>query len=68
MGPNMPISNGSLIPAIERVLDYAITFIKKIQREDLAYVVVTEEATREFNDWKDEFMQGMTWSGGCTSW
>jgi hypothetical protein len=67
-GPNSPISNGSLIPAIERQIDFALAFICKIQVQDLQHVVVTDEATDDFNVWKDEFMKGMTWSGGCSSW
>lgn len=67
-GPNSPISNGSLIPAIERQVEFGLAFIEKLQTQDLRYVVVTEEATEEFNAWKDEFMKGMTWSGPCTSW
>lgn len=67
-GPNSPISNGSLIPGIESQIDFAFAFVRKLQTEDLRYVVVTQQATDEFNEWKDEFMQGMTWTGSCTSW
>ncbi|KAF5010123.1 hypothetical protein FDECE_3709 [Fusarium decemcellulare] len=67
-GPNSPISNGSLIPAIEHQLDFALIFIRKIQTQDINYVVVTDKATNEFNEWKDEFMKGMTWTANCTSW
>ncbi|EEU36632.1 uncharacterized protein NECHADRAFT_86543 [Fusarium vanettenii 77-13-4] len=67
-GPNSPISNGSLIPAIERQVDFALAFIRKIQTQDLRYVIVTDKATSEFNQWKDEFMKDMTWTGECTSW
>jgi hypothetical protein len=49
-------------------VDFALAFIRKIQTQDLRYVVVTEKATSEFNEWKDEFMKGMTWTGECTSW
>ncbi len=53
---------------METTLDYALTFIKKLQTQDLAYFVISDEATEEFTEWKDTFMQGMSWSGGCTSW
>lgn len=53
---------------METVLDYALKFIKKLQTQDLAYFVVSDEATDDFIEWKDTFMQGMSWTGGCTSW
>lgn len=67
-GPNAPISNGSLIGAIERQLDYALNFVQKIQSQDLRSVVVTKDAAKEFDEWKNEFMKNMSWSGSCTSW
>jgi hypothetical protein len=67
-GPNSPISNGSLIPGIESQADFALAFVKKLQTQDLRYVVVTQEAADEFNEWKNEFMKGMTWGASCTSW
>ncbi|KAH8810611.1 hypothetical protein F5884DRAFT_875183 [Xylogone sp. PMI_703] len=67
-GPNAPISNGSLIGAIERQLDYALNFVQKIQKQDIKYVVISREAAEEFDEWKNEFMKHMSWSGACTSW
>lgn len=62
------MSNGSLVYGMETVLDYALKFIKKLQTQDLAYFVASEEATEKFIEWKDTFMQQMAWTGGCTSW
>lgn len=42
--------------------------MKKLQTQDLRYVVVTQQAADEFNEWKNEFMKGMTWAANCTSW
>lgn len=42
--------------------------MKKIQTQDLRSVVVSNEAAKEFDDWKNEFMKNMSWSGSCTSW
>ncbi|KIX92006.1 uncharacterized protein Z520_12277 [Fonsecaea multimorphosa CBS 102226] len=67
-GPNTPISNGSLIPALELQIDYALAFIKKIQTQNLRYAVVSQAATDEFNEHKDALMEEMTWSANCTSW
>ncbi|KAJ5818015.1 Flavin-binding monooxygenase-like family protein [Penicillium riverlandense] len=68
VGPNTPISNGSLMPAIESQLEFALTFAKKIQRESVKSVVVSQQATTEFNDHKDAVMELLTFSGNCNSW
>lgn len=68
VGPNTPISNGSLMPAIESQLEFALTFAKKIQTEGITSVVVSQQATNEFNDHKDAVMELLTFSGNCNSW
>ncbi|KAF5010117.1 hypothetical protein FDECE_3703 [Fusarium decemcellulare] len=68
LGPNSPISNGSLVGAMEHQLDYALSFVRKLQTQDVRSFVVNEDAAREFNDWKNDIMQGLTFSGACTSW
>ncbi|EFW15400.1 cyclohexanone 1,2-monooxygenase [Coccidioides posadasii str. Silveira] len=68
VGPNTPISNGSLMPAIENQLEFALSFAKKIQREGVKSVVVSQQATTEFNDHKDAVMELLTFSGNCNSW
>ncbi|RFU27187.1 hypothetical protein B7463_g9146, partial [Scytalidium lignicola] len=68
VGPNTPISNGSLMPAIEAQLEFALGFAKKIQTQGVKSVVVSQEATTEFNDHKDAVMELLTFSGNCNSW
>ncbi|KAI5857328.1 FAD/NAD(P)-binding domain-containing protein [Durotheca rogersii] len=68
LGPNAPISNGSLVTAMEHLLDYALTFVQKIQKEGVTSAAVSDEAAAEFNEWKNEIMKGLSWSGSCTSW
>jgi cation diffusion facilitator CzcD-associated flavoprotein CzcO len=68
LGPNAPISNGSLVGAMEKQLDFALAFVQKIQKTDATSVVVTDDAAAEFNEWKNEIMKGITFSGNCTSW
>ncbi|KIW13026.1 hypothetical protein PV08_08213 [Exophiala spinifera] len=68
VGPNAPISNGSLVGAMEKEIDFALAFVRKIQTEDITSATVTDEAAAEFDEWKNDFMQGMAWSGSCTSW
>jgi hypothetical protein len=68
VGPNTPISNGSLMPAIEAQLEFALSFVKKIQCQGVKSAVVTSAATTEFNDHKDAVMELLTFSGNCNSW
>ncbi|KJR80508.1 cyclohexanone monooxygenase [Sporothrix schenckii 1099-18] len=69
LGPNSPISNGSLVGAMEAQLDYALAFVqKKLQRQRVHSFVVTEAAAREFDAWKNDLMRGLSFSGNCTSW
>lgn len=68
VGPNTPISNGSLMPAIEAQLEFALGFAKKIQSQSVKAVVVSQEACTEFNDHKDAVMDMLTFSGNCNSW
>ncbi|KAJ5210155.1 hypothetical protein N7491_009963 [Penicillium cf. griseofulvum] len=68
VGPNSPISNGSLMPAIETQLDFALSFAKKIQCQGIKSVVVSAKATADFIEHKDAVMQNLTFSGTCNSW
>ncbi|CAK7236354.1 hypothetical protein SBRCBS47491_009609 [Sporothrix bragantina] len=69
LGPNSPISNGSLVGAMECQLDYILQFVsKKLQQQRVASFVVTEQAAAEFERWKNDLMKGLSFSGHCTSW
>ncbi|SPO07708.1 related to monooxigenase [Cephalotrichum gorgonifer] len=68
VGPNTPISNGSLMPSIEAQVDFALSFADKIQRQGVKSVVVSHAANTEFNDHKDAVMELLTFSGNCNSW
>lgn len=68
VGPNTPISNGSLMPSIEAQLEFALSFVDQIQTQGVKSVVVSRQATTEFNDYKDAVMELLTFSGNCNSW
>ncbi|KAK1751476.1 flavin-binding monooxygenase [Echria macrotheca] len=68
VGPNTPISNGSLMPSIEAQVEFALNFVDKIQCQGVKSVVVSTQATTEFNDYKDAVMEKLTFSGDCNSW
>jgi hypothetical protein len=67
-GPNAPIGNGPVIPALEKALDYAFAVVRKIQREDIAFVDPKQEAVDEFIEHRNVYMQDMVWTDRCRSW
>jgi cation diffusion facilitator CzcD-associated flavoprotein CzcO len=54
-GPNIALSNGSLILMFEKVMEYAAKAIKKIQREGIKVMVVKKAAVDDFKDYCDNF-------------
>src|SRR5579859_1410957 len=67
-GPNAPVANGPVIPALERALDYIFTVCSKIQREDIAFLDPKPDAVKEFVEHKNAYMKDMVWSDRCRSW
>ena len=41
LGPNAPISNGTLIPVMEKQCEYMIKFVEKLQRQQLKWVYLS---------------------------
>jgi hypothetical protein len=68
VGPNTPISNGSLMPAIDAQLAFALHFIRRLQTQGVRSATVSQAATHEFNLHKDAVMDLLTFSGSCNSW
>ncbi|KAH7089682.1 cyclohexanone monooxygenase [Paraphoma chrysanthemicola] len=71
VGPRGPWGNGTIIPAMELNSDYFITVMQKIQREQIKFVEVKEEAVEDFIEHCDEWHVGQTrsvWSATCRSW
>jgi hypothetical protein len=54
-GPNIALSNGSLILMFEKVVEYAAKAIKKMQREGIKTMVVKKEAVEDFKEYTDNF-------------
>ena len=68
LGPNTPISNGSLIGALEATGDFFVRLIRKMTIQRATSFNVRQCVQRDFNDHTQKFMQGMVWTGGCRSW
>lgn len=55
-GPNAPIANGSLLPAMEKEGDYMINMIQKMIREDIRSMCVKKQAEEDFTAYTDAWM------------
>ncbi|RVX69048.1 hypothetical protein B0A52_06761 [Exophiala mesophila] len=67
-GPNSPIANGSLISGVETEINYAYKCITKMQTESISSLEPSEEAMRDFIDYRNILMKEMVWSSTCRSW
>lgn len=68
LGPNSAIGSGSLTKMIETTGDYIIKAIRKIQKENIASMVVKEEREKDFIDYVDAYFEGTVFADECRSW
>ncbi|KAH8647740.1 hypothetical protein BX600DRAFT_389320 [Xylariales sp. PMI_506] len=68
LGPNTPISNGSLIGPLEATSDYFIRLLRKMFRQRAKSFEVREKAQHDFDKHTQKFMHNMVWTGSCRSW
>ncbi|KAI4907343.1 hypothetical protein J4E90_009846 [Alternaria incomplexa] len=68
LGPNAAIGSGSLTCMIETVGDYIIKAIRKIQKENIAAMVVKEAREKDFIEYVDAYFQGTVFADECRSW
>lgn len=68
IGPNSPVSNGSLVQAIQMTGVYIYKCINKLQTQGLKSMEVKETATREYNDYIQTMLSKTVWVAPCRSW
>jgi cation diffusion facilitator CzcD-associated flavoprotein CzcO len=68
LGPNTPISNGSLMGTLEATADYFIRMIEKLLREGAVSFEVRDDVQADFDEHTQDLMKSMVWTGGCRSW
>ena len=54
-GPNFSVGNGNMIIVFERITDYFVKCIQKIQREGIKSMVVKEEAVEDFCEFTETY-------------
>lgn len=68
LGPNTPISNGSLMGTLEATADYFVRLIRKFVQENAVSFTVREDVQRDFDIHTQAAMQNLVWTGRCRSW
>ncbi|KAF2094347.1 flavin-binding monooxygenase [Rhizodiscina lignyota] len=68
LGPNAPISNGTLIPVMEKQSEYMIRFVDKMQRQNLKAFDVKSDVVSQLNERHQKFLQRMVFTDNCRSW
>lgn len=68
LGPNSAIGSGSLTFMIENVGDYIIKCVRKLQKENIAAMVVKTTREKDFTQYVDAYFSGTVFAEECSSW
>jgi hypothetical protein len=68
LGPNSAIGSGSLTKMIETVGDYIVKCVRKIQKDNIAAMVVKEAREKDFTEYADAYFEGTVFADECRSW
>ncbi|KAL4966984.1 flavin-containing monooxygenase [Aspergillus stella-maris] len=68
IGPSSPISNGSLVQGIQMMGIYIWKCIDKIQTERIKSLIISREATDDYYEHVQKFLERTVWVGNCRSW
>jgi cation diffusion facilitator CzcD-associated flavoprotein CzcO len=68
LGPNSALGTGNLLILIERLADYFTECVAKIQRENIAAMMVKQESVRRFVEHCDKYFEKTVFTLNCSSW
>ncbi|KAH7030578.1 uncharacterized protein B0I36DRAFT_242765 [Microdochium trichocladiopsis] len=68
IGPNSPISNGSLVLGVQITAMYVHKFLDKLQTEGYSSVEVRTDANEDYNEHLQRYLERTVWTRGCRSW
>lgn len=68
IGPSSPISNGSLVQGIQIIEIYIWKCIDKIQTKRIKSLTISREATDDYYEHVQKFLERTVWVGNCRSW
>lgn len=66
-GPNSPVSNGTLIPVIEKQAAYMTAMIRKYQRQRVKSFAPSNRVTEALNKRHQRWLQRTVWADECRS-
>ncbi len=67
-GPNSGPGHNSLLVYVEGQIDYAVSGISAILRNNLRYLDVRADVQRRYNERIQKRLTKTTWMSGCSSW
>ncbi|KIW84914.1 hypothetical protein Z517_00302 [Fonsecaea pedrosoi CBS 271.37] len=67
-GPQGPLGNGTILPAIETACEYFVAVMKKMQEEGIKSVEPKRYMTTKFQEHMSAFHKNTVWSQPCRSW
>ncbi|OAL46300.1 FAD/NAD(P)-binding domain-containing protein [Pyrenochaeta sp. DS3sAY3a] len=68
IGPNSPISNGSLVLGVQATAVYVYKWLEKLQTESIKSFEVRHDANEEYNQHIQKYLERTVWTKGCRSW
>ncbi|KAI3573497.1 hypothetical protein IWW34DRAFT_837550 [Fusarium oxysporum f. sp. albedinis] len=68
LGPNSPVTHGSLFGILEWHLRYSIKVIQKLQRENIKAIAPQHQAADDYFQHTHEMMKRLVFSSPCSSW
>lgn len=68
VGPNSPISNGSLVLGIQTTAIYIYKWLEKLQTECIRSFDVRHDVNEEYNQHMQKYLERTVWTRGCRSW
>ncbi|KAL4906968.1 hypothetical protein BDW74DRAFT_167024 [Aspergillus multicolor] len=68
LGPNTPISNGSLMGPLEATSAYITRILLKTVRERIHSFTIKPSVQADFDAHTQLYMKDMVWTGTCRSW
>ncbi|CAK4031916.1 FAD NAD(P)-binding domain-containing [Lecanosticta acicola] len=68
VGPGATWSSGTLLPSIETTIEYSVKLMRKIQKEHIKSLQVSQAALDDLYAHFDEFHKDTVWQEECRSW
>jgi hypothetical protein len=68
IGPNSPISNGSLVLGIQATAIYVYKWLEKLQTEMIKSFEVRHDVNEEYNQHMQKYLERTVWTRNCRSW